>query len=323
VKICYLSDDFPVFMNKNNTKTTRFCCAAFLIVGVGVLLLSGCGVTKWSDTARTGTEQLLISNAIDTAVSKINFRPMGDKKTFVDVSAIDGAIDHKYLAKAIRQHLAANGGILCDEKSNADYVLEVRSGGIGTDRSDLLLVGVPAMTIPGVPGMEVTGMSLPEIPVVKRTKQVGVAKIAVFAYNQHTGRPLWASGNTEEKSTANQLWIAGAGPLTRGTIYNEMTFADHKLPEFMLSEKDRKQMSFADSSKYFKEYKNDPALKHTDGNEMLAEKTPPPAVQPLVPPVLPPNVPMIAVQPSPLLPTPPQPSPAPVQPQVADPWKIY
>jgi hypothetical protein len=213
---------------------------------------------------------------------------MGDKKTFIDTTATEGSVDYKYLAKAIRQHLAANGGIICDDKEDADYILEVRTGAVGTDRSDLLLVGVPPMTIPAIPGSQYTATTLPEIPIVKRTKEVGVAKIAVFAYNQHTGRPLWASGNTEEKSTANQLWIAGAGPLQRGTIYKETTFADHSMPSFMTKDEDKQKVSFADRANYFKEIAGEPKLK---------DKNPAPPV-PVLPPV----------------------QPAPVEPQVADPW---
>ncbi|MDR0392414.1 MAG: hypothetical protein LBH59_10940 [Planctomycetaceae bacterium] len=219
----------------------------------------GCGTTKWSDTARTGTEQLLISNAIDSAVGKINFRPLGDRRVYLNTNAINEITDNKYLTMALRQHLSTSGGILCDSESDADYIVDVRAGAIGTDRDDLL-VGVPALSIPTIPGAVITGATIPEIPFIKQTKQIGVAKIAVFAYNKKTGRPIWASGNSISESRAQNLWFAGTGPLTFGTIYNDTTFAGHVMPSIMQQKRNKKLYSFADQARYFKELPNEPLL---------------------------------------------------------------
>jgi hypothetical protein len=221
---------------------------------------AGCGTTKWSDTARTGTEQLLISNAIDSAVGKINFRPLGDRRVYINTTAINEITDNKYLTMALRQHLATSGGILCDSETDADYIVDVRAGAVGTDRDDLLL-GVPSLSIPSIPGATISGAVIPEIPFIRRTKQIGVAKIAVFAYNKKTGRPIWASGNSISESRAQNLWFAGTGPLTYGTIYSEPTFAGHAMPFFMQRKRDRKLNSFADQARYFKELPNERLLK--------------------------------------------------------------
>ena len=200
-----------------------------LLVSVCALCVFGCGTTKWSDTARTGTEQLLISNAIDRVVYKVDFSPMREKKCFLDTSAIAQTTDRDYLATTIRQQLAAAGAILATSKDEAEYIVEVRSGAVGTDRDDLL-IGIPAMTLPAFPSSQYSATVIPEIPFIKQTKQRGVAKIALFAYNRETGSPVWISGNTQGESTARNLWFVGAGPLTRGTIYNETTFAGNSLP---------------------------------------------------------------------------------------------
>ena len=200
-----------------------------LLTSICALFAFGCGTTKWSDTTRTGTEQLLISNAIDRVVTKVDFSPMREKKCFLDTSAIAQTTDRDYLATAIRQHLAAEGAILAANAEDADYIVEVRAGAVGTDRDDLL-VGIPAMTLPSIPSSQFSATVIPEIPFIKQTKQRGVAKIALFAYNKTTGRPVWISGNSQGESTARNLWFAGAGPLTRGTIYHETTFAGNSLP---------------------------------------------------------------------------------------------
>jgi hypothetical protein len=219
-----------------------------LLISICALFTFGCGTTKWSDTTRTGTEQLLISNAIDRVIDKIDFSPMRNKKCYLNASAIQHTTDRDYLATTIRQQLATEGAFLAASEEEAEYIIEVRAGAVGTDR-DELLVGIPATTIPAFPGSPYSATSIPEIPFIKRTKQRGVAKVALFAYNKRTGMPVWTSGNNQGESTARNLWFLGTGPLTRGTIYSEPTFAGSPLPIRILSDSD----SYTDQSQVFPE----------------------------------------------------------------------
>ena len=45
----------------------------------------GCGTTRWTDTQRTATEQLLVTDAIDRAVSQVNLRSLAGHTVFLDV----------------------------------------------------------------------------------------------------------------------------------------------------------------------------------------------------------------------------------------------
>jgi len=207
----------------------KFVPIKCLLGSMCALFMVGCGTTKWSDTARTGTEQLLVSNAIDRVVANIDFSPMHHKKCFLNTTAIQQTTDREYLSMTIRQHLVVAGVILVPVETEADYIIEVRAGAVGTDRDDVL-VGIPATTLPSIPTMEFSATSIPEISIMKRTKQRGVAKVALFAYNRETGQPVWASGNSQGESTARNLWFVGTGPLTRGTIYQETTFAGNPVP---------------------------------------------------------------------------------------------
>src|SRR5262249_24065706 len=65
---------------------------------------------------------------------------------------------------------------------------------------------------PGQPSL------IPEIPLAKKNNQKGVAKIAVFAYNRRTGRPVWQSGVVQAEGTSKDTWVLGAGPFRRGTL---------------------------------------------------------------------------------------------------------
>ena len=189
--------------------------------------LAGCGTTRVSDTPRTATEQLLISHSIDDTVSKLDFRMLAGRRVFFDSQYLDCVTDKGYLISSLRQHLLACGCLLQEDRKKATYVVEARSGGVGTDRNDLL-VGVPQMNVPSVmPGMP-AGM-IPEIPLAKKTNRRAVAKIAVFAYNRDSGEAVWQSGTVESVSAERNSWLCGAGPFQRGTLIKGTEFDDQTI----------------------------------------------------------------------------------------------
>jgi uncharacterized protein DUF6655 len=191
---------------------------------------AGCGTTRRTDTTRTATEQLLLSDAIDRSISRIDFGLLAGKDVYMDSTYLANAVDKEYIISTLRQHMLACGCILKDKKEEASMVVEVRAGTVGTDRHDLLF-GTPATTVslgalspvPGTPTM------VPEIALAKRTDQMGVAKIAVFAYERSTGVPVWQSGSDVVASRARDLWVFGAGPFQRGNIYGGTKFAGEDL----------------------------------------------------------------------------------------------
>jgi hypothetical protein len=195
----------------------------------GAWLLAGCGTTRSTDTTRTATEQLLISDAIDRAVQTVNLQTLAGQTVFLDDSRVGDAVDRNYLISTMRQHLLASGCSLRDARDQADFVVEMRAGAIGTDRNDLLF-GVPSINVPQIyPVQPVPGAAIPEIPIAKRRDQRAVAKVAVFAYHRESGTPVWQSGLVHQESSANDVWILGAGPFQRGTIYDGTAFAGNTI----------------------------------------------------------------------------------------------
>ncbi len=194
------------------------------------MLLAGCGTSKWTDTNRTATEQLLISDSMDRAVSRLDFSALAGKTVYLDDSPLRKATDSEYLSSALRQHMLASGCILKDKRDDADYVVEARAGAVGTDRHDVMY-GIPAVDIPAI--IPVSGIGIPtktpEMPLVKKTTQRAVTKIAVFAYNRKTGRPVWQSGAVPVESQARAIWVFGAGPFQHGTIYEGTELAGDKI----------------------------------------------------------------------------------------------
>jgi hypothetical protein len=198
-------------------------------IGAGLVAVCtslGCGTTRWTDTSRTATEQLLISDAVDRAISHFDFSLLAGREVYFDASYLAGVTDEKYIVSSLRQHLLASGCVLRETKEESEFVVEARSGGIGTDRSDVL-VGVPAVQVPVVPGMPLPS-AIPELPLAKSTNQKAVAKLAVFAYNRRTGRPALQTGVDPVMSTAKNSWFFGAGPFKQGTLYERAPIAADK-----------------------------------------------------------------------------------------------
>jgi hypothetical protein len=204
--------------------TLRPIAALALLAGATI----GCGSTRTSNTVRTATEQMLISDAIDRTVDSIDFGPLAGEAVFFDETRLAEVVDKGYLISSLRQHMLASGCVLKETRDQATYIVEPRAGAVGTDNHDLLF-GVPAIQLPQVPVAAAVPAAIPEIPFAKRRDQRGVAKIAVFAYRRETGEPVWQSGLVINKSTANDIWVFGAGPFQRGTIYDDEQLGAKKL----------------------------------------------------------------------------------------------
>ena len=205
-----------------------FSTLRILALWASCALVLGCGTTKWSDSPRTATEQLLISDAVDRAISEIDFTALANQDVYLDTRYIVTALDQNYVISTLRQHMLASGCVIKDKADNADYIVEVRSGALGTNRQDLLF-GIPATNLPA-PGLVPGGSApIPEIALAKRTNQHAVCQISVFAYDRITGRPVWQSGNRKVASRAKDTWFLGAGPFQRGNIYDGTAFAGEKI----------------------------------------------------------------------------------------------
>ena len=201
---------------------------SWLFLIVGVVAAQGCGTTRMSDTLRTGTEQILLSAAIDRAVSEMDLGVMEGKDVYFDPQYLRGVSDEGYIISSIRQRLLAEGVFLKSTRDEATYVVEARAGAVGTNRQDVL-IGIPQTALPAGALAAGAPSVIPEIPLAKKTHQKGVAKIAVFAYNQVTGQALWQSGASPITADARDTWVFGTGPFQRGSIYAGSNFMGQRM----------------------------------------------------------------------------------------------
>lgn len=186
------------------------CCLA--------LTVSGCATTKHSDTARTGVEQLLISSATDQALDKVNFQPIRHAKVFVETKYLD-CTDKNYIIVALHQRLMRHGATLVDKADDAQVIMEVASGAVGTDRQEFF-VGIPEIPLPPP-----SPIAIPRMEVFTRTKAMGTAKLTILAYDAKTRLTVVDSGQSLARSDYRQWAVMGSGPMVSGRVPQELTAA--------------------------------------------------------------------------------------------------
>lgn len=185
----------------------------FFASAATLALCVGCGTTKFSDTGRTATEQLLISSAMEQVVDEYDYSRLAGLKVFLKIA--NSATDADYLKSLLRQQLAANGVFIKDSQDDADYILEVAPGTVGTNRYEMMY-GIPETSIPSIGTIEAT--SIPEFALIKRTDQKAQVKLLMWAYNKQTGAIVWQSGVKTKTSNIRDRWIFGAGPFTNASF---------------------------------------------------------------------------------------------------------
>lgn len=205
-------------------------------LGLAVATLIGCGDLRVTDPPRTATEQFLVSTAVSKAVGQLTTAPLRDRVVYVDTSYVLGTNDplkiddiqvllnnqdRQFLAAELRARLLGDGVRVADAADRAEIVLEVRTGGLGVDRSDFLF-GLPPFLIPATStgDTNIGGGTLiaPELAIFKNIEQRGYASIAYVAYWRETGEIVGASGPFLGQTDRVDWWFLGSGPRTSGNI---------------------------------------------------------------------------------------------------------
>ena len=118
--------------------------------------------------------------------------------------------------------------MLRTKPEQAQWIVEARVGAYGTDAYNVL-VGIPQTTVPQtLPG--IPSGTIPEMSLLKKSHQEGVAKLALFAYDRASGQLVWSSGTSLATSSAKDLYVGGVGPIQGGTIRGGTKFIGTKIP---------------------------------------------------------------------------------------------
>lgn len=175
----------------------------------------GCATMKESDTARTGLEQLLVSSAADQALNRVDLAPIARAKVYIEQKYLD-CVDKNYIVVALHQRLLGLGCSLVEKAEEADVVLEVSSGGVGTDRKELF-VGVPQIPLPPP-----SPIAIPKMPLFTKNAAMGTAKLLIVAYDNKTKQQVINSGYTLARSDHRNWSVLGMSGITSGSVPNEL-----------------------------------------------------------------------------------------------------
>ncbi len=179
-------------------------------------LSAGCTSTSTSNTARTAKEQMLLSNAVDQSLDKVDFAPLYNQKVFLEEKYLE-CIDKNYVIGSLRHRILRAGGIISPTADDADVVMEVRSGGVGTDTSEAY-IGTPELVLPGM-------LTLPEVRFVERKTQRGFSKLGIVTFDAKSRQVLGDGGMSLAQSDDNNWYAAGLGPFQNGSLKGEVNKA--------------------------------------------------------------------------------------------------
>ena len=224
--------------------------------------LLGCASTKTSNTARTATEQLLISNAVDQALDKMDFRAFSGHTVFLDDRYVD-CLDKQYVIASVRHHILHQRAILVTKPEEAEVLVEMRTGVVGTDIADSFL-GIPEVTVPGM-------LTLPEVRVLTRQVQTGTAKLGIVAVDAKTKEVLGEGGMSLARSDNNSWFVAGIGPFKSGSINGEVKRMTSGPSAIM---RDQLPGTVAFSSPQTEQTLEEPAVQYTNTTQTSFEAEP-------------------------------------------------
>jgi hypothetical protein len=205
----------------NRFEQTLFGCLALV-----ALVVVGCATTKESDTARTGIEQLLISSAVDEALDKIDLTPIRGAKVHLEEKYLD-CVDKNYVIVAMHERLFANGCVLAAKPEDADVIMHVTSGGVGTDRQEKY-VGISEIPLPPP-----SPISIPQVSLLSRSRANGTAKLRVVAFDAKTRMPVIRGDAVLARSDFKSWKVLGAGPVESGTVPRDIIAATGKRDSIM------------------------------------------------------------------------------------------
>lgn len=209
-------------------RSCTFACVACLF------LATGCTSTSTSNTARTAKEQMLLSNSVDQSLDKVDFTPLYGQNVFIEEKYLD-CVDKSYVLGSIRHRVLRSGGIIAPSADAADVVMEVRSGGVGTDTSDAY-VGIPEITLPGM-------LTLPEVRLTQRKSQYGYAKLGLVLFDAKTKSILGDGGLSMAQADDRQWYAFGLSVWHDGSLRKDVETAQ-RIPHGMKTNRLPTQVAF-------------------------------------------------------------------------------
>ena len=159
---------------------------------------------------------MLLSNAIDQSLNKVDFTPLYGQDVYLEEKYLE-CIDKPYVVGSVRHRIMRSGGRLVGTAEDADIVMELRSGGVGTDTSESF-VGLPEITLPGM-------LTIPEVRLAERRTQYGYSKIGLVIFDAASRKVLGDGGLAMAQADDNNWFVFGVGPIQNGALKGDINRA--------------------------------------------------------------------------------------------------
>jgi hypothetical protein len=147
-----------------------------VVLAFGFVLMAGCSARPVTSTPRSAIEQMLLSGAVDRALEKFYLPELVGKKIYIDFANLS-CYDVEYVRLATRARFARMRVVLVDKADEADYVVEIASGALGTELKTEV-VGLPALPVPNSPA------ATPEMTAYSSGEQTGIVKLLVLVHRK-------------------------------------------------------------------------------------------------------------------------------------------
>ena len=158
-------------------------------------LAAGCvNRQRMTEPVRSVGEQLLLSTAIDRALSELDVEAIGrlkGSKVFLSTAYLK-TLDQEYLVGSLRDLLLSSGVLVVDDIEQAQMIVEVRSGANSLDSASVTAGIAEDQALPN----PVTGapVALPELAFFKKDKSISLTKVALVAYHAGSREHIFSSG---------------------------------------------------------------------------------------------------------------------------------
>jgi hypothetical protein len=172
------------------------------LLALCLLVAPACTTRLETNTARTATQQLLGTVAIDRALAALEWPALAGRSVSVAVFSTADPLDQSYLRGAAEALLSERGARIVGDAAQADFVLSLLAGALGTDHTETFL---------GTPGFETLVVTVPEIVLFRSSRQEGFARIAYVWRDAKTGAFLHRSPPAQASTYARSLRVLFVG----------------------------------------------------------------------------------------------------------------
>jgi len=192
------------------------------------IILSSCSNFRVTHTKRTGIEEKLLSTSINRALNVPLLSSIDKKKVFLETSnfstydTTDKMITG-YAIGYVKAYLGESGAIIVNDKINADIIIEMYAGALGTDYRDFL-IGIPEL---GVPIPFSGTLETPKLSIIEKLTQTAVCRLMFVIKDNKTDEIIATKTNMEGTSYFNR-WTIFFIPYQSTDINDKPTLEEEK-----------------------------------------------------------------------------------------------